>query len=72
MREGDGVMIAKMMSKKRAPDRALKDVGTGIKARVWFKELRADVKLWDNEMDKVLAETAKIGAEMRMKSKPLF
>ena len=72
MRESDVVLIAKVMLKKIAPDRALKDVGTGTKARAWFKELGADNKLWDKEMDKVLAKTAKMGAELRMKSKPLF
>ena len=72
IRESDVVLIAKVLLKKITPDRALKDVGTGTKARAWFKELGVDGKLWDKEMDKVLAETAKIGAEMRMKSKPLF
>ena len=73
MRESDVVLIAKVLLKKITPDRALKEVGTGTKARAWFKELRAeDGKLWDKEMEKVLAETAKMGAELRMKSKPLF
>ena len=72
MQAGDIVAIAKVLVPRIAPSKALKDVGTGTKARAWFKELRAEGKLWNKEMENVLNETAKIGAALRENSKPLF
>ena len=72
MPEGKVVLIAKVLAREIAPTKALKDVSSGTKARAWFKELRAEGKFWNKEMEKVLADTAKIGEEMRKNSKPLF
>ena len=72
MQAGCVVSIAKVLVQELAPTKALKEVSTGTKARAWFKELRAEGKFWNKEMEKVLADTAKIGEEMRKNSKPLF